>query len=106
MAVDRDYLSGKHLHDVSLHNLFWVFFNDFVADHQPRRHRLLREQRLYRAAGIGGGAFLKGLAQAVKEHDADRLRHLADGYRGQSRAAHQRELVEDVAFEERFEGRL
>ena len=104
-AVDRDYLAGQNLHDVALFDLLRLFFYRLAVLDEARRHGLLREQRLYRAARVRGRALLEGLAEAVEEHDADRLASLA--YReGRERcAAHQCEFVEEVAAQQRAEGR-
>ena len=103
-AVDRDYLAGQNLHDVAFLYLLRLFFYRLAVSDEARRHGLLREQRLYRAARVRGRALLEGLAEAVEEHDADRLASLAYREGRERRAAHQREFVEEVAAQQRAEG--
>ena len=105
-AVDRDYLAGQNLHDVALLYLLRLFFYRLAVPDEARRHGLLREQRLYRAARVRGRALLEGLAEAVEEHDADRLAGFAYREGRERRAAHQCEFVEKVASQQRAESRL
>ena len=105
-AVDRDYFAGQNLNDVALFDFLRFFFYRLAVLDEARRHWLLCEQRLYRAARVRRRSFLKSFAEAVEEHDADRLAGLAYRKGRESSAAHQREFVEYVAAQQRFEGRL